>query len=276
MMKKILITGSSGYIGSHLCKLLEDKKYEVFCLDLKDPLIEIKNFVNLDIRMPIGIDIEFDALVHLAALVNVSESVYKPDNYYITNINGTINVLQGIKTKNFIFASTGAAVGMSSPYGISKRAAEDCVQSYCRANNIDYTIFRFFNVIGGDVVEPTNPDGLFYNLKLAPKVGYFTIFGDDYKTKDGTCERDYVHVNEICNAILDAIDIPSNSIEHLGHGVGHTVLEMVNLFKETNNVNFETKYGSRRPGDMESSVLDNPSKYLRKIYQLQDLLKVDK
>lgn len=274
-MKKVLITGSSGYIGSHLLKTLENNKFEVYCLDVQDPKIETKNFVNVDIRMPIGVDLEFDAVIHLAALVNVAESVNKPKDYYVTNINGTINVLNGIKTKNFIFASTGAAVGMSSPYGISKKAAEDCVMAHCKNNNIDYTVFRFFNVIGGNVVEPTNPDGLFYNLKLAPSVGYFTIFGDDYKTKDGTCERDYVHVNEICTSLMDAIDRPSNSIEHLGHGVGHTVLEMVNLFKETNNVSFETKYGSRRPGDMESSVLDNPSSYMRKLYKLQDLLKLD-
>jgi UDP-glucose 4-epimerase len=272
---KILITGSSGYIGSHLQVMLEKHKHEVYCLDFQEPKIETKNFVNVDIRMPIGIDIEFDAVIHLAALVNVSESVYKPSNYYTTNINGTVNVLNGIKTKNFIFASTGAAVGMVSPYGLSKRAAEDCVLAHCKSNNIDYTIFRFFNVIGGNVVEPTNPDGLFYNLKLAPNIGYFTIFGDDYNTKDGTCVRDYVHVNEICTALMYAVEKPSNSIEHLGHGKGHTVLEMVNLFKETNNARFETKYGSRRPGDMESSVLDTPSKYMNKLYSLADLLKID-
>jgi UDP-glucose 4-epimerase len=273
-MKKILITGSSGYIGSHLQKRLE-KKYDVYCLDFVEPKIETKNFVNSDIRTFFGLTEEFDAVVHLAALVNVGESVNKPTNYYATNVTGTTNILHGVNTKNFIFASTGAAEGLGSPYGISKRMAEDCVKEICKNKNIEYTIFRFYNVIGSDGTEPTNVDGLFYNLIQAPKIGYFTIFGDDYNTKDGTCERDYVHVNEICAAIEMAIDTPSNSIENLGHGIGHTVLEMVNLFKETNSCNFETKYGSRRPGDLESSVLKNPSKYMNKTYNLTDLLKID-
>lgn len=274
-MKKVLVTGSSGYIGSHLVKRLE-KKYDVYCLDFIEPKVPAKNFVNADIRSFYGLSEEFDTVVHLAALVNVGESVKIPTNYYATNVNGTTNILNCVTTKNFIFASTGAAEGLGSPYGISKRMAEDCIQEFCKKQEIDYTIFRFYNVIGSDGIEPTNVDGLFYNLLLAPKIGYFTIFGDDYNTKDGTCERDYVHVNEICASIEMAIETPGNSIENLGHGVGSTVLEMVNLFKETNDVKFETKYGSRRPGDLESSVLKNPSKYMQKFYQLKDLLRIDK
>ena len=274
-MKKILITGSSGYIGSHLVKVLE-KKYDVYCLDFVDPTVETKKFINSDIRAFFGLTDEFDAVVHLAALVNVGESVIKPNNYDATNVNGTTNILNGVTTKNFIFASTGAAEGLGSPYGISKRMAEDCIKELCQIKNIDYTIFRFYNVIGTDGIEPTNVDGLFYNLIQAPKLGYFRIFGDDYNTKDGTCERDYVHVYEICRAIELAIENPSNEIENLGHGIGTTVLEMVNLFKEVNNVKFETMFGSRRPGDLESSVLKNPSKYMERLYKLQDLLKIDK
>lgn len=274
MMKKILITGSSGYIGSHLQKRLENK-YDVYCLDFVEPKVPTKNFLNCDIRAFMGLAEEFDVVVHLAALVNVGESVQKPTNYYATNVTGTTNIINGVNAKNFIFASTGAAEGLGSPYGISKRIAEDCVKEMCTNRNMDYTIFRFYNVIGSDGIEPTNQDGLFYNLLQAPKNGFFTIFGDDYNTKDGTCERDYVHVNEICTAIEMAIQKPSNQIENLGHGIGHTVLEMVNLFKETNNVTFQTKYGSRRPGDLESSVLKNPSNYMKRMYKLQDLLKVD-
>jgi UDP-glucose 4-epimerase len=275
MKKKVLITGSSGYIGSHLCRFLEDK-YEVYGLDFAEPKIETKNFVNMDIRLFIHLANEFDAVVHLAGLVNVSESVSKPINYYNTNVIGTLNVLEGIRCNNFILASTGAAVEMKSPYGISKKMAEDCTVEWCTKFNMDYTIFRFYNVIGSTVVPPTNPDGLFYNLLKAPKEGNFTIFGNDYNTKDGTCERDYIHVNEVCQAIEYAIEDPTKKIENLGHGQGNTVLEMVNLFKEVNNVDFETKYGSRRNGDIESSVLSNPSKYMTKLYKLQDLLKVDK
>jgi UDP-glucose 4-epimerase len=274
-MKKILITGNSGYIGSHLTKVLEDE-YLLSGMDKNEPKVPIKNFAYSDITTPVGMGEEFDCVIHLAASVNVGESMNLPTSYYMTNLIGTLNVLHGIKTKHFIFASTGAAEGCLSPYGVSKRAAEDCVIEYCTKNKIDYTIFRFYNVIGGNVVEPTNPDGLFYNLYKAKDIGNFTIFGDDYATKDGTCERDYVHVNEICNSIKYAVQKPSNSIENLGHGEGHTVKEMAELYKTVNNLNFEIKYSSRRPGDLASSVLKNRSLYMKKVYSLEDLLKVDK
>jgi UDP-glucose 4-epimerase len=277
-MKKILITGNSGYIGSHLTKLLEDT-YELYGLDTMNPRVDIKHFINCDIRTMHYLQGEYDAVIHLAALVNVGESEKMPSNYYITNLTGTLNVLNGIKTKNFIFASTGAAEYCQSAYGTSKKAAEDCIREYCTKNNVPYTIFRFYNVIGSTVVEPTNPDGLFYNLIQAMRTKEFTIFGNDYDTVDGTCVRDYVHVMEICEALKLAIEKPSNSMECLGHGVGHTVGEIVNLFREVNdikNIDLLTKIGPRRQGDLPISVLDNPSSYMKKMYEFRDLLKVDK
>ena len=277
-MKKILITGNSGYIGSHLTKLLEDT-YELYGLDTMNPRVDIKHFINCDIRTMHYLQGEYDAVIHLAALVNVGESEKMPSNYYMTNLTGTLNVLNGIKTKNFIFASTGAAEYCQSAYGTSKKAAEDCVREYCTKNNVPYTIFRFYNVIGSTVVEPTNPDGLFYNLIRAIRTKEFTIFGNDYDTVDGTCVRDYVHVMEICEALKLAIEQPSNDMECLGHGVGHTVGEIVNLFREVNdikNIDLLTKIGPRRQGDLPISVLGNPSSYMKKTYEFRDLLKVDK
>ena len=278
MMKKILITGNSGYIGSHLSKMLADS-YEVYGLDINVPQTDrLKDWYNIDIRKLFTIDQEFDAVIHLAALVNVGESEQQPISYYITNLNGTMNVINKIKTKNFIFASTGAAAGCESAYGISKRAAEDVVREYCTIHNPkDYTIFRFYNVIGSDGFAPTNPDGLMYNLMKAKEKGEFTIFGNDYDTRDGTCIRDYVHVNEICDALRSAIEKPSNQIECLGHGVGYTVAELVNKFREVNNIpniNLLTKIGPRRKGDLAVSVLDNVSPFMKKLYTLEQLLKV--
>jgi len=273
-MKKVLITGNSGYIGSHLTKLLEDE-YQLFGVDLKKPSQKVK-FYQYDITTPISLPDTFDCVVHLAAKVNVGESVKEPTSYYLTNLIGTMNLMHGIKMKNFILASTGAAEKCESPYGISKRAAEQCVEEWCKYRNMPYTIFRFYNVIGGSVVEPTNPDGLFYNLLKAPELGHFTIHGKDYPTKDGTCVRDYVHVNEICAAIKTAIEYPSNQIENLGHGQGYTVREMAELFKTTNNVDFEIRTSSRRPGDIDISVLSNPSQYMKKLYKIEDLLRIDK
>jgi len=278
MMKKILITGNSGYIGSHLSKMLADS-YEVYGLDINVPQTDrLKDWYNIDIRKLFTIDQEFDAVIHLAALVNVGESEQQPISYYITNLNGTMNVINKIKTKNFIFASTGAAAGCESAYGISKRAAEDVVREYCTIHNPkDYTIFRFYNVIGSDGFAPTNPDGLMYNLMKSKEKGEFTIFGNDYDTRDGTCIRDYVHVNEICDALRSAIEKPSNQIECLGHGVGYTVAELVNKFREVNNIpniNLLTKIGPRRKGDLAVSVLDNVSPFMKKLYTLEQLLKV--
>ena len=277
-MKKILITGCSGYIGSHLCKMLEND-YEVHGLDIEEPQAPLNEFYRCDINRPFTIpgDIEYDSVIHLAALVRVGESEHIPIKYYITNLNGTMNVVNKIKTKNFIFASTGTAQDCTSAYGISKRAAEDVVREYCtRHKQQDYSIFRFYNVVGSDGYEPTNPDGLMYKLIEARDTGVFTIYGNDYDVSviDGTCIRDYVHVNEICDALKQAIEKPSNSVECLGHGVGYTVQEIVDLFQKVNECNFDVKYGPRRKGDLPSSVLANVSPYMRNLYTMEKLLKV--
>lgn len=278
-MKKILVTGSSGYIGSHLCKLLE-KDYEVHGLDIREPQHPVKKFYQLDINRLFTVEDEYDAVIHLAALVNVSRSERMPIQYYITNLNGTMNVLNKIKTKNFIFASTGAAALCESAYGISKRAAEDVVKEYCTVHrSTPYTIFRFYNVIGSSGYAPTNPDGLMYNLMKSADTKEFTIFGNDYDTPDGTCIRDYTHVDEICHALKLAIEDPANGVEGLGHSKGHSVKEMVEIFKSVNqNLLSETltvNYGPRRPGDAAVSVLKNVSKYMKNLYSIEDLLRLD-
>lgn len=274
-MKKVLITGCSGYIGSHLTKLLEND-YIVHGLDISEQLFKTNKFYQIDITKLFNVDTEYDCVIHLAALVNVGESQKRPISYYITNLNGTMNVLNKIKTKNFIFASTGAAEACTSAYGVSKRGAEDVVKSYCNMANIDYTIFRFYNVIGSTVAPPTNPDGLMYNLLKARETGTFTIFGNDYEgTRDGTCVRDYVHVMEICDAVKTAIEKPSNSIECLGHGVGKTVYEMACIFQDVNHCEFEILYAPKRDGDVPISVLKEVSPYMRNLYSINDLLKIN-
>ena len=276
-MKKVLITGSSGYIGSHLCKMLAGR-YIIHGLDVNEPIVPVHKFYKCDINqlftLPDQTD-PYDAVIHLAALVNVGLSETMPILYYITNVNGTMNVLNRIPTKNFIYASTGQASLCINPYSISKRASEDCVVEYCTKHNPkDYTMFRFYNVIGMDGIKPTNPDGLMSALMKAGSTGEFTIFGDDYNTPDGTCVRDYVHVYEICNALMMAIEDPANGLENLGHGVGKSVKDMVELYKIVNNVDFTTKIGSKKKGDPAVSVLDNPGRYMKHMYELKDLLKV--
>jgi UDP-glucose 4-epimerase len=277
MKNKILITGNAGYIGSHLSKILKNTAdIELHGLDKHTPAISVEKTIIQDISIDTdwGIDTEYDCIIHLAAEVAVGRSVFNPTLYYLTNTIGTLHILKKIKTKNFIFASTGSAAGMNSPYSISKKAAEEIVMQYCKENDIPFTIFRFYNVVGQDGIKPTNPDGLFYSLINARDTGEFTLFGDDYNTKDGSCVRDYTHVNEICYAVIKAINTSSNRIENLGHGIGTTVKEMIEIFRKANNCNFEVIIGPRRPGDLEISVLDDVSHYMEKLYTIEDLLKV--
>jgi len=277
-MKKILITGNSGYIGSHLTKILtEQNVYELYGLDKDVPKIGITNFVVEDIRNSgewIYADIEFDCVVHLAAEVAVGRSVLNPTLYYLTNTLGTVNVLKNLKFKRFVHASTGSAGPMNNPYGISKRGAEDVVRQFCTEQNIPYTTFRFYNVTGTDGIEPTNVDGLMWNLMNAQKTGEFNLFGDDYNTEDGSAIRDYTHVNEICYSVIKGIEYSSNQIENLGHGVGTSVKQMIEIYKRVNDCDFTVNICPRRSGDLERSVLDNPSTFMQKLYTMDDLLKV--
>ncbi len=265
-MKKVLVTGSEGYIGKHLIKMLENK-YDVYKLDLVDPIAPV------DIRKSFSMPAEFDTVVHLAALVNVSRSTKFPLEYHDTNVNGTVNCLKGLQYKNFVFASTGSAAGMASPYAISKKMAELIVEDYCKKHSKDYTMFRFYNVTGVDGFPPTNPDGLMASLMRAQDEGIFYVYGGDYNTPDGSAIRDYTHVNEICSALVKAVDTPSNNLENLGHGVGTSVKDMVKLYKEINNCDFKVEVRDRRPGDLEISVLDNVSRYMTKLYDIKDLLR---
>ena len=274
---KILITGNSGYIGSHLTKLLSKKKnLKLYGLDKSYPQVAIDTFLyqNITFNQQWNIDEEFDCVIHLAAEVAVGRSVSNPILYYQTNTIGTLNILKNIRTKRFVHASTGSAGPMNNPYGISKRGAEQIVEQYCRESNIPYTIFRFYNVTGTDGINPTNPDGLMWNLMNAQKTGTFNLFGDDYDTEDGSAVRDYTHVNEICYSVIEAIDRSTYQIENLGHGVGTTVKQMIDLYKKVNNCDFEVRICPRREGDLECSVLDNPSPFMQKLYTMEDLLKV--
>lgn len=278
-LMKLLITGNSGYIGSHLSKLLiAQDKFEIHGLDKKGQIIPLSYFYMQDITDPSdwSIDDEFDCVIHLAAEVAVSRSVINPIQYYNTNTFGTLNVLKNIRTKRFVHASTGSAGPMNNPYGISKRAAEDIVAQWCTKKNIPFTIFRFFNVTGCDGIPPTNPDGLMWNLMNAMQTGKFNLFGDDYNTKDGSAIRDYTHVNEICRAVEQGIYKSTNQIENLGHGVGTTVKEMIELFKKTNECDFVVNVCPRRDGDLERSVLDNPSAFMQKLYTMEQLLYVSR
>lgn len=273
-MKKVLITGSSGYIGRHLANMLSDN-HEVTGLDVKyAPQIGVW-FHEQDINNMVCLDEHYDVVVHLAALVNVGDSVKWPMRYFQTNVAGTLNVLEHVSYDHFIFASTGAAANADSPYGLSKKVTESLVRNYCTLNDKYQTIFRFYNVIGSAGYKPTNHDGLMYNLMKARETGEFNLYGNDYDTLDGTAVRDYVHVLEICKAIEFAIQRPSNLLlENLGSGRGYTVQQIVDTFKKVNNCDFKVNMKPRRKGDLAHSVLHDVSPYMQKQFTLEEMLKV--
>lgn len=275
-MKKVMVTGSSGYIGQHLVHYLHELGgYQVYGLDKEykpsmSPLLYGVNFQDISKGVE-NYPVEFDAVVHLAALVRVGESVENPGLYYETNIRGSFNILDRICTHNFVFASTGAAEKLSSPYAISKKVIEDYIIGKVK----NYTIFRFYNVVGSDYgIKPTNPDGILSNLIKATETGKFNIHGENYPTKDGTCVREYVHVMDICRAIVKAINKPTNKIENLAYGDTRTVKEIVDVFRKVNNVNFEIQYGAPRDGDAAEYYLKNPSELMERNYTYEDMFRI--
>ena len=279
-MNKILITGSSGYIGRHLAALLAvfEDDYHLTGVDKMWRKQLCHEFIGQNILENSEITGKYDTVIHLAGLVNVGMSMQAPMDYYRNNVIGTLNMLERVDYNHFIFASTGAATDPASPYGMSKFVAEQLVRQYCKLNNKKCTIFRFYNVIGSAGYEPTNVDGLMYNLMKAKETGLFHLYGIDYDMlPDGSAIRDYLHVTEVCQAIKFAVDTPtSNSlIENLGHGKGHSVLEMVNAFKKANNCDFGVKIMQRREGDVAKTVLDDVSTYMPPInITIEEMLKL--
>jgi len=273
-MKKILVTGSSGYIGRHLLDVLPN--YYTVGLDRVFTPQSADKFILHNILEDKMVEGEFDAVVHLAGLVNVGDSVKNPMRYYETNVAGTLKMLEHVDYKHFIFASTGAAENPNSPYALSKRLTEDMVRQYCQLNNKDCTIFRFYNVIGSAGYDSTNMDGLMYNLiKAGMETGVFNLYGDDYDTYDGTALRDYIHVSEVCQAIKSAIEVPSDgTIQNLATGSGYSVLQIIDFFKEVNNMQFEVNVLPRRPGDLARSVLGDISPYMVEQFRIDEKLKV--
>lgn len=258
-----LIIGGEGYIGLHLQKIL------------KADVIDIQGNPNyrIDIRSNFSFIKEYDNVIYLAAKVKVNESNKEPYEYFKSNVYALMNVLEKIKTKNFIFASSGTAAQPDSIYGLTKNIGEKIVQDYCLKNGINYTIFRFYNVIGSLFgIKPTNPDGLFYNLIKASYTGEFDLYGINYPTRDGSAVRDYIHVMEVCYAIQKATMIPAMGIESLGTGHGYTVLEVIQAFKKSNKVDFKINIKEARDGDLAVSVLDKVSSYYTQLYSLEELL----
>lgn len=271
---KVLVTGATGYIGSHLCKILHERGHSVIGVDknlnhnrTEKYCTEILNYDIIDLSR-LG---KFDAVVHLAGYISVEESMKFPSMYYRNNIMSTLKILQEYPDAHILFASTAGAFEPQSPYAKSKVACEDVIKELAE----EYTIFRFFNVAGSDgknmqVGNSTHLIRIAAECAIGKREKMY-VFGDDYETADGTCVRDYIHVVDLGNAIANAVEHGgfNTPYECIGTGKGYSVLEVLNTM---NNV-FDVKYevAPRRPGDPACLAIDNQFPLLKVEHTLFDM-----
>ena len=292
-MENILIIGGAGYIGRQIINLLNEKKYKILVIDNLNTTK--KNLINKNISFK-KIDIlnksklnrifrnnKFDTVIHLAAKCVVSESEKIPKQYYKTNVIGTKNIVENCKkykVKNFIFSSScsifsnrikivkeNSLTNPISYYGKTKLIAEKLIKKKFNKSNIKYIILRYFNVVGADkknkIGEIGNKDRLFNNIskKIIRNEKNINIYGGDYKTNDGTCIRDYIHVYDLANIhikCLEKIKKIKKSIDlNCSYGKGYSVLEIAKTFQRLFNKKIKISFQKRRIGDMKEIVASN-------------------
>jgi UDP-glucose 4-epimerase len=280
---RLLVTGGAGYIGSIVARHLLDGGHEALVLDNlsrghRQAVPDGAELVTLDLldRESLGaaLDRGFDAVLHFAALSLVGESGSHPELYYRTNIGGTVNLLDAMRAADvprLVFSSTAAVYGEpeevpipeSAPtmptntYGRSKLAVDWMIGDYCRAHGLAAVSLRYFNVAGasGDLGEDHHPEThLIPNiLRAAQGVNPFVeIFGTDYATPDGTAIRDYIHIDDLAEAhvlALEATEGGRHGIFNLGNGTGFSVRQVVEASREVTGVEIPVREGPRRPGD---------------------------
>ncbi|EAJ7103095.1 UDP-glucose 4-epimerase GalE [Campylobacter upsaliensis] len=303
---KILITGGAGYIGSHTLRQFLNTKHEICVLDnlSKGSKIALKDlrsirefdFFEQDLNDFKGVkDLfkreKFDAVVHFAASIEVFESMQDPLKYYMNNTANTSNLIQTCLENNvnkFIFSSTAATYGEPkspvvsetsplepiNPYGRSKLMSEEVLRDASRANpQFKHCILRYFNVAGACMdfkLGQRYPKATLL-IKVAAEVAAgkrekLYIFGDDYETKDGTCIRDFIHVDDISSAHLAALEYLDNNesnVFNVGYGHGFSVKEVIEAMKEVSGVDFKVELAPRRAGD--PSILISNAEKIRKL-----------
>lgn len=286
---KILVTGGAGFIGSHTALKLQQSKFTPVILDNlvyghKDFIhkLGIENYYIGDIGdsfllKRIFSEHSIQAVMHFSAFAYVGESVSKPDLYYRNNLIKTIKLLDrcveaGIKC--FVFSSTCATYGETqasqiteshpqnpvNPYGRSKLMVEQILKDYQAAFGLNYVILRYFNAAGADpsgqIGEDHDPETHLIPLVLYAALGLredIKIFGTDYDTGDGTCIRDYIHVNDLAQAHIlgmkECLESNKSLIFNLGNGRGYSVREVIEACKKITNINIKTTEKPRRAGD---------------------------
>lgn len=279
----ILVTGGMGYIGSHIAKTLKESGHNVYIIDNLSNSKKNNEFNsrfyygdirNINTLIRLFSETKFDLVIHCAALKSVEESIKYPLEYYDNNVSGTLTLLTVMKeygVNKIIFSSTAGVyeegiadenhpINPKTPYSKSKKMAEDIIID----SGIDYVIFRYFNVAGDDV----EGQSLIQTIKNNSKI---VINGGNYNTFDGTPVRDYIHVDDIVDAHIKAINYDKSGIFNLGSNKGYSVKQVCEAAKIPYTI------GCKRPGDIEISIADS-SKAKEKLEwipnkTLEDMLK---
>ena len=294
--KNILVTGGAGYIGSHIVENLVKTKNKVIILDnlvtgYKRLINKKAKFIQGDIKkkrelIKIIKNNNINSIIHLAAYLNVSEAEKNKKKYYNNNVIGTKNLIEACKNssvKNIIFSSSCAVYGnvkgavseykKPNPggyYGYTKFKGEELLKKFEKKYNYNFGILRYFNVAGaspsGKIGEIETSHGhLIKNLAIQSlkKNSKVKIFGNNYKTKDGTCIRDYIHVTDLADIHIKGLDYLKKNkksfILNCGYGKGYSVEQIVNIFKRIKK-NVSVVYLNRRPGDI-AQVYSNTNNF---------------
>ena len=289
----ILVVGGAGYIGSHMVKMLTTQGYRVTTLDnlstgYRDA-ITAGEFIQADLADRPALDRLFaqqkiDAVMHFASFIQVGESVQEPAKYYANNVTNTLNLLDAMVTydvQRFIFSSSAAVYGNPhtvpipedhskepiNPYGRSKWIVEQILADYDHAYGLKSVCLRYFNAAGADpqgqLGERHEPETHLIPLVLRAASGRapdIKVFGRDYDTPDGTCIRDYVHVEDLCTAHRLALDGliqgQTSSVYNLGNGNGFSVAEVIAAARRVTGCTIPVTDQARRAGDPPRLVAD--------------------
>jgi UDP-glucose-4-epimerase GalE len=289
---RVLVTGGAGYVGSHSAKLLAESGHDVVIVDNmaeghrpaagKIPLV-VADLLDRESIVAALRDHKIDAVMHFAAFAYVGVSVREPAKYYQNNIVGSLALLDAMRAagvNRIVFSSSCATYGIPqrvpitedhpqnpiSPYGFTKLVIERALADYSHAYGLGYAALRYFNASGaaadGTIGEDHDPETHLIPLVLQVALGqreYVEIFGTDYPTPDGTCIRDYIHVDDLAAAHVAAIEKLQPGMElklNLGTGHGASVQEVIDLCREITGHPIPARASARREGDPPALVAD--------------------